>query len=100
MTQRRVLGCGKEMQKGTRARGDFVATGTNQDLLNFRESSESTMKLAAHLAENSESIDGNDKVWPQSLHNSTACVPHLEKVFSNLRQHFGRKQETKWKISM
>ena len=43
------------------------------------------------MTENSESIDGNDTVWPHNLHISTAYVPHLEKVISNVRQKFGRK---------
>ena len=43
------------------------------------------------MAGNSESIDGNDTVWPHNFHTSTAYVPHLEKVFSNVRQKFGRK---------
>ena len=59
----------------------------NQDLLNFRGSSESTRRLEALIVENSESIDGNDTVWPHNLHISTAYVPHLEKVL----QKFGRK---------
>ena len=33
----------------------------------------------ALMAENSESIDGNDTVWPHNLHTSVANVPHLEK---------------------
>ena len=69
----------------------LVATGTNQDLLNFRESSESTRRLAALRAENSESINGNDTVWPHNLHTSTSYVSHLENVFSNVQQKFGRK---------
>ena len=69
----------------------LVATGTNQDLLNFRESSEGTRRLVALMAENSEFIDGNDTVWLHNLHISTAYVPHLEKVFSNVRQKLGRK---------
>ena len=43
------------------------------------------------MAKTSESIDGDDKVWPHNFHISTAYVPHLEKVFSNVRQKFGRK---------
>ena len=69
----------------------LVATGTNQDLLNFRESSESTRRLAALRAENSESVGGNGTVGPHNLHISTAYVSHLEKVYSNVRQKVGRK---------
>ena len=81
-----------EMDEGGRRP---VATRTNQDLLNFRESSESTRRLVALTAETTESIDGNDTVWPHNLHISTAYVPHLEQVFSNARQKFGRKVEDK-----
>ena len=49
------------------------------------------------MAENSESIDGNDKVWPHNLQISTAYVPHLEKVFSNVRQRYRHKQGDKMK---
>ena len=69
----------------------LVATGTNQHLLNVRVNSASTRRLVALMAENSEPIDGNDTVWPHNFHMSTAYVPHLEKVFSNVRQKFGRK---------
>ena len=69
----------------------LVATGTNQESLNFRESSESMRRLAALKAENSESINGNDTVWPHNIHTSTAYVSHLENVFSNVQQKFGRK---------
>ena len=48
-------------------------------------------RLVALMAENSESIDGNDTVWPHNFHISAAYVPHLEKVFSNVRQKFCRK---------
>ena len=49
------------------------------------------------MAENSESIDGNDTVWPHNVHISTAYVLHFEEVFSNVRQKFGRKQGDKMK---
>ena len=66
----------------------LVATATTQDFLNFRESSE---RLMAFMAEKSESIDGNDTVWSHNFHISTVHVPHLEEVFSKVRQIFGRK---------
>ena len=69
----------------------LVAAGTNQDLLSFRESSESTRRLVALMAGNSESIDGDDILCPHNLHTSTANVSNLDKVFSNVRQKFGRK---------
>ena len=46
---------------------------------------ESTRRLVASA--NSD-IDGTGKIWPHNLHISTACVPHLEKVFSNVRQRY------------
>ena len=90
MTQRRVLVCGKKMRKGR-----LVTTGTHQDLLIFRESSERTKGLVALMAGNSEFIEGNDTVWPHNFHISAAYVPHLERVFSNVRQKFGRKRGAK-----
>ena len=80
----------KDAERDERTRR-LVATGTNQDLLNFRECSESTRRLVALMAKNSESIDGNDAMWPHNFHISTAYVPHLKKVFSSVRQKFGRK---------
>ena len=56
---------------------------------------ESTRRLEALMAEISEFIDGNDTVWPHNLHISAAYVPHLEKVFANVRQKFGRKPRDK-----
>ena len=49
------------------------------------ERDESTRRLVALTAKNSESIEGNDTVLPRNFHISTAYVPHLEKVYSNLR---------------
>ena len=48
-------------------------------------------RLVALMAENSESIDGTDTVWPRNFHISAAYVSHREKVLSNLRQRYGRK---------
>ena len=81
----------QKMLKGTRVQGDPLQQERTRDLLNFHESSESTRRLVALKAENSDSIDGKDTVWPHNLHISTAYVSHLEKVFSNVRQKFGRK---------
>ena len=61
----------------------LAATGTNQNL-DFQDSAR---RLAA---ENSDIID-EDTEWPYNYRISRADVPHLEKVFSNLRQKFGRK---------
>ena len=41
------------------------------------------------------SVHVRETVWPHNFHISTAYVPYLEKVFSNVRQKFGRKQEDK-----
>ena len=46
----------------------------------------STRKLVA--SGNSE-IESKDKIWPHNLHISTDCVPHMEKVFSIVRQRYG-----------
>ena len=81
----------KRCRKGRESSRRLVATRTNQDLLNVLESSQSMRRLAALRAENSESIDGNDTVWPHNIHTSTAYVSHLESVFSNVQQKFGRK---------
>ena len=35
------------------------------------------------------SIEGSDKIWPHNLHISTKYVPHMEKVFSIMRQIYG-----------
>ena len=45
-----------------------------------------TRKLVA--SGNSETED-SDKIWPHNLHTSTDYVPHMEKVFSILRQWYG-----------
>ena len=61
------------------------------------ETDESTRRLVALMAENSESIDGNDTVWPPNLHLSAAHVSHLEKVFCD--NNSNANQKTKWKTS-
>ena len=58
----------------------------DQEHLNFPEDSKSTRKLVA--SGNSEA-EGSDKSWPHNLHISTNYVPHMEKVFSILRQRYG-----------
>ena len=58
---------------------------------------ESARKIAA---ENSDINDQDDSTWPHNLRVSRANVPHLEKVYSNLRQQLKRKPETKWRTSM
>ena len=39
--------------------------------------------------------DDDDSKWPHNYHISRAYVPHLEKVYSNLRQQLKRKPEDK-----
>ena len=63
----------------------LAAAGRNQDL-DFQASAR---RLAA---QNSEIIDDDDdSEWPNNNHISHAYIPHLEKVYSNLRQKLGRK---------
>ena len=57
----------------------------NQELLIFSENIESMRKLVA--PGNSDS-KGTGKIWPHNLHVSTACIQHLDKVFSNVRQRY------------
>ena len=54
--------------------------------MNFPEDSKSTKNIVA--SGNSET-EGIDKSWPHNLHISTYYVPHMEKVFSILRQRYG-----------
>ena len=87
-----------EREESTRR---LVAIGTNQSLLNFRESSESTRRLAAFRAENSESVDGNDTVWPHNFHISTAYVFYiLREYFRTCDRNLVANRETKWIFSM
>ena len=64
----------------------LVAAEVNQELLNFHGNLKSTRKL---VATGNPDIDGTDRIWPHNLHISTAYVPHIEKVFSNVRQRYG-----------
>ena len=78
MTQRQVLECGQQMQ----------TAGMNHDP-SFQERAR---KLAAeHLNINDE----DDSQWPHNLRVSRANVPHLEKVYSTLRQQLKREPEDK-----
>ena len=47
------------------------------------------------MAKNSEIIVDDDSEWTNNLHISRACVPHLTKDCSNLRQQLNRKPEDK-----
>ena len=69
--------------QGTRR---LVATEEDQQHLNFPEESESTRRL---LASGSSESKGREKNWPHIHHISTNYVPHMEKVFSILRQRCG-----------
>ena len=42
------------------------------------------------MASGNSDNDGIGTIWPHNLHISTACVQHLEKVFSNVRQGSAR----------
>ena len=64
----------------------LVAAEVNQELLNFHGNLKSTRQL---LATGIPDIDGTGSIWPHNLHKSTAYVPHIEKVFSNVRQRYG-----------
>ena len=61
----------------------LASTGTNQNL-GFQDRE---WRLAA---KNSDIID-DDTEWPNNYSIFRAYVPHLEKVYSNLRQKLGRK---------
>ena len=63
--------------------GRLAATETNQKL-DFQAS-------VGRLAAEGSGIVDVDLVWPNDFQISVACVPHLEKVYSNLRQILGRK---------
>ena len=39
-------------------------------------------------------------MWPHNLHIYTDCAPHMEKVFSIVRQRYGLVRKRKWKTSM
>ena len=65
----------------------LAAAGTNQDL-SFQECARN------FAAENSEIIVVDSK-WSNNYHMSRVYVPHLEKVYSNLRQQLKRKPEDK-----
>ena len=68
-----------------RARKQATA-GTYQDA----SLQECARKLAA---ENSDINDEDDSKWPHKYRMSRADVPHLEKVYSNLRQQLEREPE-------
>ena len=64
------------------------AVDTNQDQ-SFQE------RARKPAAENFDINDEEDSKWPHKLHISRANVPHLEKVYSNVRQQLKRKSEYK-----
>ena len=63
--------------------------------------SERARQLAAadtsqdQIFENLDINDEDDSKWPHNLHVSGADVPHLKKVYSNLRQQLKREPEDK-----
>ena len=66
----------------------------DQEHLNFPKDSISTRTLVA--SGNSET-EGSDNIWPHNLHISTNYVPHMEKVFSIVRQRCGLGPENQMK---
>ena len=81
MTQRRVLKCGCQMQKRTTVRGN--------SLLQERT------RFSVFKNVQGNFIVDDDSKWPHNYQRSRAYVPHLEKVYSNLRQQLNRKPEDK-----
>ena len=68
--------------------GKLAAVDTNLD--------QSFQEIARKLAvEHVDINDEDDSKWPHNLRTSRSDVPHLEKVYSNLRQLLERKQEDK-----
>ena len=61
------------------------------------EKDERTRRLVALKAENSESIDGNDRVWPHNFH-----IPYCLRSTSweSIHRTLVANRETKWKISV
>ena len=76
------------MQSLANVRGKLAAVDTKQDQ-NFPDRAR---KLAA---ENSDINGEGASKWPHNLRISRANVPHLEKVYSNLRQQLKREPEDK-----
>ena len=77
----------------------LVATEEDQEHLNFPEDSQSTGKLVApgypgypgtRGNSGDSETEGNDEDWPHNLHMSSNYVLHMEKVFSIVRQRYGR----------
>ena len=72
----------------------LVATEEDQEHLNFPEDSKSTRRL---VASGNSGTKGRDKIGPHNLHISTDCLPHMEKVFSIVRQRYGLSPRDKMK---
>ena len=81
----------RDAKTNERAR-EVAAAGANQDP-SFQERGRNL------AAENPEIIDEDDSKWPHNYRISRDNVPHLEKVYSNLRPQLKRKK-TKWRTSM
>ena len=79
--------------------GKLVATDKDQESLNFPETV-CTGKLVAPgyggypgnlgTPGNSEDSESEGRIWPHHFHVSSDCAPHMEKVFSIVRQTCGR----------
>ena len=71
------------------SRRRLAATEKDQEHLNFPEDSKSTRRL---VASGNSDTNGKDRTWPQNLHTAV-CVPHIEKVFSIVRQKIWSQSE-------
>ena len=92
--RRKVRGHSRHLvKKGWSSTGKPDARGFNRDAASSSQGWQkdavldiSTRRLVA--SGNSE-IEGKDKNWPHNLHISKDGGPHMEKVFSNVRQRYG-----------
>ena len=90
--------------------GKLEATNTDQNSLNRREESLSTLKPVAMMMNEHQGCSGKSKVpedsggskpksgiWPHHFHISLEYVPHMEKVFPVVRKIYDRKPTDKLK---
>ena len=70
--------------------GKLVATEEDQEHLNYPEDSVRTGKPGNPGNSGDSGTEGNDEGWPHNIHISTHYVLHMEKVFSIVRQRYGR----------
>ena len=87
-----------------------MATNTDQNSLNRREESLSTLKPVAMMMNEHQGCSGKSKVpedsggskpksriWPHHFQKSLEYVPHMEKVFPVVRKIYDRKPTDKLK---